>query len=258
MPHLTHVSVIEFLLLMGFVSAFFDAVVGGGGLISVPALLFVGLPPAAALGTNKLASSIGAFTSTMNYLKSGKINLSLVKYLFPLAVLGSILGTATLRAVPSSFMRPLVVVMLVAVAIYTLVKKNVGQVSTFSAVTSKVLVVGAVVAAILGFYDGFFGPGTGSFLTITFTLLGFDFVQAAGNAKALNFGSNIAALMTFLFLHVIHFEYGLIMAVGMVLGAMAGSQFAIRKGPAVVRPLFILVTAVMIGDQFVKLLGHLA
>ncbi len=252
--HLTHVEAICFLLVMGFISAFFDAIVGGGGLISVPALLFVGLPPAVTLGTNKLAGSVGAFTSTMSYLKSGKIQFSLIKYVFPLSVIGAVFGSATLHLIPSSFLRPLVLIMLVAVTLYTLLKKNIGESSTFSGVTRKIILLCAVVAFVIGFYDGFFGPGTGSFLTIAFTLLGFDFVQSAGNAKALNFGSNISALVTFMFMHTIDYQYGVPMAIGMVFGALLGAQFAIRKGPVVVRPLFILATVAMIGDQMIKLL----
>ena len=100
-------------------------------------------------------------------------------------------------------------------------------------------VSGGTVAFIIGFYDGFFGPGTGSFLIFAFLLLGFDFVSSSGNAKALNFASNIAAMITFLWLGYVHLEYSLIMGFGMILGAIAGTRVAIRKGAAYVKPLFV-------------------
>jgi uncharacterized membrane protein YfcA len=238
-----------FLVAAGFVASFIDSVVGGGGLISVPALLWTGLPPSVVLGTNKLAGTMSSMTSTISFMRSGKVDLKLVKYLFPLSVIGSTLGVVLVQQIPPDFLRPLVVVMLGMVLVYTLFKKDWGQASSYRGTTVRTVVLAGLVAFVLGFYDGFFGPGTGSFLLFAFLMLGFDFVGAAGNAKVLNFGSNIAALVTFAMYGSIDYAYGIPMAVAMIFGALVGSRVAIRKGESYVRPLFLFMTTVLIGKQ---------
>jgi uncharacterized protein len=249
-----NLGVLLFLALSGFISAFIDAIVGGGGLISLPALLMTGLPPSTVLGTNKFASSLGSFTSTLSYFKSGKVSFRTVRYLFPFSVIGSILGAFTVRHIPSTFLRPMVIVLLIGVAVYTFVKKDWGKESTFRGLTPKLLFSAIAVALVIGFYDGFFGPGTGSFLIFSFLMIGFDYINASGNAKVLNFGSNIGSLLTFALLGAVQYEYGIIMGISMIVGALTGSQFAIRKGVAWVRPIFILMTLVLVGKQLWTLL----
>ena len=238
-----------FLLGTGFVASFIDSVAGGGGLIALPAMLLSGLPLPIALGTNKLASTMSSLTSTLSFMHSGKVNYGLVVWLFPLAFLGAVIGAYAVQQIPSQFLKPLVVVLLIVVTIYTVLKKDWGEQSTYMGMDKKKGFFSALVALLLGFYDGFFGPGTGSFLIFAFLMVGFDFVVAAGNAKVLNFASNIAALITFMLLGAVNYRYGMIMGAGMIAGAIAGSQLAIRKGVAYVRPVFLLVTAVLIGKQ---------
>ena len=248
MEHIS-MEMISFLLGAGFIAAFIDSVVGGGGLISVPALLMTGLPPGVVLGTNKLASICCSSTSSITFLRSGKMDLGLIKYLFPLSLIGTVLGAYTVRLIPSEFLKPLVVIMLVVVAIYTVFKKDWGDTSTYKGINKRAGILGGFAALALGFYDGFFGPGAGSFLIFVFLMLGFDFVVAAGNAKALNMASNLGAVATFLLAGSVHYAYGLTMGVGMIVGAIAGSKFAIAKGAAYVKPLFISVTTLLIGKQ---------
>lgn len=238
-----------FLVGVGFVAAFIDSAVGGGGLISLPALLFAGLPPSVALGTNKLGSSISSLTSAISFMASGKINFRLVRWLFPLALGASALGSYTVIHVPAEFLKPLVVVLLIAVALYSLLKKNWGDHSTYRGLSKYTAAAAAIVAAVIGYYDGFFGPGTGSFLIFAFLLIGFDFVRAAGNAKVLNFASNIGSLAMFIVLGKVNYIYGLTMGAAMIGGAMAGSQLAIRQGTRYVKPLFLIITVVLIGKQ---------
>ncbi|WP_371375728.1 TSUP family transporter [Sporomusa aerivorans] len=242
-------EIIVFLLVVGFIAAFIDSVVGGGGLISLPALMFTGLPPSVVLGTNKLASTMCSLTSTLSFLRSGKIERKLAAWLFPLSFIGSSLGAYTVRHIPPEFLKPLVVVLLILVAIYTVCKKDWGSESTYTGLTRKTAVIIALVTFSIGFYDGFFGPGTGSFFIFAFLMLGFDFIVAAGNAKVLNFASNVAAAITFVLLDSVNFQYGLIMGVAMIAGAIAGSRLAIKSGTAYVRPLFIGVTGLLIGKQ---------
>lgn len=243
-----------FLIGAGFAAAFIDSVVGGGGLISVPALLFTGLPPSLVLGTNKLAGTMSSLTSTVSFLASGKIQVRLMAALFPLSLAGSVLGTFTVKQIPTAFLKPLVVGLLIAVTIYTLCKKNWGNQSRFQGLTPKNSIVLGTGAILLGFYDGFFGPGTGSFLIFMFLLLGFDFVGASANSKVLNLASNLGSLATFFALKSVNVFYGLPMGLAMIAGALVGSQVAIRKGSAYVKPLFVSVTTLLIGKQLWDLL----
>ncbi|MFB0844485.1 sulfite exporter TauE/SafE family protein [Paenibacillus oleatilyticus] len=242
-------DMILFLVIVGFAAAFIDSVVGGGGLIAVPALMFTGLPTNMVLGTNKLGGTLSSLTSTVSFLFSGKINGKLVLLLFPLSFIGSALGTYTIHLVPSTFLKPLVVGLLIVILIYTLLKKNwdgSGQQVRFTFARGLAT---AVCAFALGFYDGFFGPGAGSFLLFLFLMLGFDFVGASANAKVLNFASNVASLVSFFWLKSVHLGYGLPMGLAMIAGSIVGSQVAIRKGSKYVKPLFIGITAILIGKQ---------
>ncbi len=238
-----------FLVVAGFFASFVDSVVGGGGLISLPSLLLLGLPPQLALGTNKLAGVISSFTSSLAFLRSGRVEMEIVRWFFPLSLGGSVLGVLTVRHVPSDFLRPLVVAMLVLVALYTVRRKEWGQHATYEGPTPRVWVWGGLASLGLGFYDGFFGPGTGSFLLFVFLMLGFDFVRGAGNARVLNFASNIAAIVTFALLGSVQYTAGLVMGIGMVAGALAGTRLALTKGAAYVRPLFLSITTLLIGKQ---------
>lgn len=247
-------AMLLFLLAAGFIASFVDSVVGGGGLIAMPALLFTGLPPTLALGTNKLAGTMSSLTSSASFLFSGKIKLRLVAMLFPLSLLGSVLGTLTVKQIPASFLKPMVVVLLIGVAIYTLCKKSWGNQSRFAGPTVKNITILTAGALALGFYDGFFGPGTGSFLIFMFLLLGFDFVGASANSKVLNLASNLGSLVTFFMLKSVNIYYGLPMGAAMIAGALVGSQVAIRKGSSYVKPLFLSVTGLLIGKQLWDLL----
>ena len=143
--------------------------------------------------------------------------------------------------------------MLVAVAVYSVVKKDWGSVSTYHGLTPQMTYLSFLVAFLFGFYDGFFGPGTGSFLLFSFLLLGFDFVGAAANARALNFSSNIAGLIAFSLLGAVEYRYAIPMGLAMIVGAFCGTKTALAKGAGYVRPLFIVVTSILIGKQLLDL-----
>ncbi|AXN38523.1 TSUP family transporter [Peribacillus butanolivorans] len=241
-----NISTLLLLVCFGFLAAFIDSVVGGGGLISIPALLFSGLSPTAAIATNKLASSMGSLTSTIAFIRSGKVDFQLVAKLFPLIFTGSLLGAWVVNFVSPELLKPLVLVLLIAVAIYTILKKNWGHESTYQKLSLQKALLFSFTIFAIGFYDGFLGAGTGSFILFAFLIIGFDFLHSAGNAKFLNFGSNIAALIMFIFLDAVNFSYGIPMGISMIVGALVGSKFAIKKGVAYVRVLFIFVTIFLI------------
>ena len=238
---------------MGFVAAFIDSVVGGGGLISVPTLMWAGLPMLNVLGTNKLASTMGACAGFLTYWKSGTIDKKIMRVMFPLAFIGSIVGVFVVRQVPPDFLRPLVVVMLIVIAIYSVAKKNWGADKKSVHVSHKNYLLGVVLIFILGFYDGFFGPGTGSFMLFLYLMMGYGFLGAAANARAANFASNLAAVIVFTTFGLANFSYAVPMGLGMIVGAHFGAKMAITKGAAYVRPLFIGMTIILIGKQIIEL-----
>lgn len=246
-------TTVAFLVIAGFIASFIDSTVGGGGLISTPALLSMGLPVPYALGTNKLAASIGCFTSVVSFWRAGKIKKAALS-LMPLSFIGSALGAYVVYLLPEQLMKNIIVVLLVAVAVYTYRRKDWGDTSTVEQLGRQALIGAVIMAFTLGFYDGFFGPGTGSFLIFGFLYLGYDFVTAAGNAKALNFASGVGALVSFAISGTIVWSYGLIMAAAMVLGAVFGTRVAIKKGASYVRPLYLLVTTLLIGKQVYDIL----
>jgi uncharacterized protein len=237
------------LVVFGFLAAFIDSVVGGGGLIALPALLFTGLTPAAAVATNKLAGTIGSLTSTIMFYRSGQLNLRSVYKLFPLTFIGSMLGAWTVHLMNPELLKPLMLVMLAVVAIYTIFKKDWGGISSDKKFAIHQLLIFMVVIFAIGFYDGFIGPGTGSFLIFTFLMMGFNFLKAAGNAKFLNFGSNIAALLMFIYLGQVNYAYGIPMGLAQLAGAICGSRFAIKRGSGYVRALFIVVTFLLLAKN---------
>ncbi|MEL3962765.1 TSUP family transporter [Lysinibacillus endophyticus] len=242
MPLDLDLSIILILFLFGFLAAFIDSVVGGGGLIALPALLFTGLSPSAAVATNKLAGSMGSLTSTITFYKSGKIDLKPIAKLFPIVFIASMIGAWIVHLMDPTLLKPLMLIMLALVAVYTIFKKDWGNISTYKKLTKKKYIGYIFLVSAIGFYDGFLGPGTGSFLIFSFLLIGFDFLKAAGNAKFLNFASNIGALVMFLMLGQINFIYGFTMGVAQIIGAIVGSKFAIKRGTNYVRVLFIVVT----------------
>lgn len=251
------VYVILIIVLFGFLAAFIDSVVGGGGLISTPALLAIGLPPAVALGTNKLASSFGTLTSTIKFVRSGNVDLKIIAKLFPFVLVASVGGAYLATMLPAQLLKPLIIVALSLVFIYTLVKKDWGSVRTFTSFTPIKATMFVIAYLIIGFYDGFIGGGTGSFMLFVLLMFDFDFLSAAGNAKVLNFASNIGALILFMSLGQVNYFYGMIMAISMIAGSYVGAQFAISKGVGYVKVLFIIVTAVLIVKNAYDYIIHL-
>jgi len=248
-------STLLFLACFGFVAAFIDSTVGGGGLISLPALMGAGISPYYALGTNKLAGTISSATSSFTFIRNGKFDKKLMVLLFPFSFLGAFFGAKTVLYVPQDLLQIMVVVMMAVIFVYTLIHKRFGEDTTFKGFTRFSLGLGIPLAFLIGFYDGFFGPGTGSFFVFVMVLLfGYDFVIAAGNGRILNLASNLAALGVFLWEGKVLFLPGLTMGVAMLLGASIGARVAIRTGVRYVRPLFLLVSVALITKMIYELI----
>ncbi|MFA4136178.1 MULTISPECIES: sulfite exporter TauE/SafE family protein [unclassified Brevibacillus] len=248
-------STIVLLAVFGFVAAFIDSTVGGGGLISLPALLGLGMPPYLALGTNKLAGTISSATSSYTFIKNGKFDKKLMLILFPVSLIGAYFGAKTVLFVPQEFLKTLVVIMMALIFVYTLFNKRFGQDSNYNGLTKFTLGIGIPFTFLIGFYDGFFGPGTGSFFVFLMVLLfGYDFVIAAGNGRILNLASNISALFVFTMEGKVVFMTGLIMGIAMLLGANLGAKMAIKTGVRYVRPLFLVVSITLIVKMVYELI----
>ena len=240
-------ELLAFLVVFGFGAAFIDSVVGGGGLISLPALLWIGLPPHLALGTNKAAAVMGALASFVTFVRSGRVNGWLIRRLFPLSLVGSAAGVLVVRQISPDVLRPLVVVMLAVVLVYSVLKKDWGRENRYHGMTRRMLLLSGVVAFSFGFYDGFFGPGTGSFLIFLFIrFFGFDFLHASAASKVVNVATNLAAIGYFVPNGFYLPLAAIVMAAANVTGSFVGTHLALRHGSGFVRKLFLGVVSALI------------
>lgn len=234
---------LAFLCSAGFVAAFVDAIAGGGGLISIPAFMVAGVSPHFTLGTNKFSATCGSLTSSLSYMKSGKTDNKVLKVLIPFTLVGAVLGVNTVLLIDQKYLQTMVLVMVLFVGMYTLFSKQLGAEDNFKGLTKSSLAKGIVMAFAIGFYDGFFGPGTGSFLIFGFIkIFGYDFISAGGNSKVLNFVSNIASLIIFAFHGQILYMYGIPVAIAMIFGSNIGSKFAMKQGVKVMKPIFVTMS----------------
>lgn len=238
-----NIYTLTFLCFAGFLASFVDSIAGGGGIISVPAYMIAGLPTHIALGTNKFAASMGSLTSSINFIRSGNCNFKLLKIVAPFTLIGSILGVKAVLLIDEGFLQPLVLVLVLGIGIYTFFSKTLGEKYTFQGFTKKNLSLSILLGFSLGFYDGFFGPGTGSFLVFGFiSILGFNFLKASANARVLNFVSNISALVTFAFSGNINYTIGIPVCIFMIIGAKFGTKLAIKKGNKIIKPIFVTMS----------------
>ena len=226
-----------------FLAGLLDAIAGGGGLISVPTYLAAGLPSHYVLGNNKFSSAPGTILSTLRYLKKGYIDKKIAITSAIFALLGSYLGTKTVLLLNPGFLRYVLVFLLPSIAIFTFVKKDVGLINNSHTIKLIPKFSLSILAGLLiGFYDGFFGPDTGSFLILIFSILiKYDLVTANGNTKAVNSASNIAAMITFIINGKILYTIGIPAIVCGLTGNYIGSNFVIDKGGKIIRPVMIFV-----------------
>lgn len=227
-----------------------DAVVGGGGLILLPALFLVApqLTPAAALATNKLTAFTGTSAAVITFARKIRMNWRLLGPAGLLAAVTSALGAATVSLIDKDMFIPVIMVILVAVALFVTLRPQLGSsLATHRPSARKFAIVVLLSAGGLGYYDGLFGPGTGTFLIISFaTFLGTEFVRSAAMAKVINLGSNFGALVFFAATGHVWWTLGLAMAVCNVVGAVTGSRMALSKGAGFVRITLLVVVTVMV------------
>ena len=228
----------------GLVAGFVDSIAGGGALITLPVLLSFGLDPRHALGTNKLQATFGSSSASWHYAQAKAVPLKDCTRGFVLSLLGAALGALAVQQLDPSFLKRAIPVLLVAVAIYTLLKPSLGAEDLHPRMARGVFDL--TFGLLIGFYDGFFGPGTGTFWTMAFMLgLGFNMTRATGYSKVMNFASNVSSLAFFLLGGNVCFVTGLTMGVGQVLGAKIGARMVIARGTKFIRPVFISVVLVL-------------
>jgi uncharacterized protein len=250
---------ILYLCLFAFLAGLIDSVVGGGGLIQLPAL-FVFLPHVAlpvVFGTGKLSSIAGTSVSMWRYARNVEINWRALLPAAASAFVFSFLGARALSHFNADLARPLILVLLILVALYTFFRKDFGAIHAPKLPERREIWYGILVGVVIGFYDGFFGPGTGSFLMFIFVgVFGFNFLSASASAKVVNVATNLSALLYFSYKGYILYHIGIPMAISSVLGSMVGTRIALVKGSAFVRKLFLVVVTGIICkfayDTFLK------
>jgi uncharacterized protein len=240
------VELIDLLLLCiaAFLAGFVDAIVGGGGLIQLPAALVIlpSFPVASVIGSLKIPAFSGTFIAALQYMNKVSINWKLVVVICTLAFFASYTGSYLLTQVSNAFMKPVLLAVLTAVAIYTYTKKGFGQKEEREITDSKQLQLAIFISLIIGFYDGFIGPGAGSFLILAFiAFLGFDFLHASAHAKLVNLATNLGSVTLFVVKGKIIWGIALPMAVANSLGGFAGAKLAIAKGNKFIRVFFLVV-----------------
>ncbi len=239
-------EILLFLFIVGLFAGFVDSIAGGGGMIALPTLLAFGIPPIASLATNKFQSTFGSFFASLYYVRHKYAELSKMKLMIILSFVGSMLGSFLMFNIDSGILKILIPLMTFCIGMYFLFSPNIGSVDKNKKMS--VLFFSFTFVLAIAFYDGFFGPGAGSFFALTFVVfLGFNLTKATAHAKVLNFVSNLSSLIFYLFFAKIYYGAGLAMAFGQIIGASLGAKLAVKKGQKLIRFFIVLVSFAIFG-----------
>ncbi len=245
------VETLLFLFFAAAIAGFMDTLAGGGGLITIPALVVSGIPPLAALGTNKLQSSFGSGTASFLLFKRKKIHWYELRPLMIAAFIGSAIGTVIVQFIDAKVLGFIIPLVLVMIAVYFITAPYLKLDTAKPRISDKVYQ--KTVLPIIGVYDGMFGPGTGSFLAVSgVSLRGLELINATAIAKPLNFATNIASLIVFIFAGQIIWLAGFAMIAGQMLGAWMGSHYLFKVNPKILRILIVTLCLVMLGQYWYK------
>ncbi len=238
----THLALL--LILAGFVAGFVDSIAGGGGLITVPALLLAGANPLQALATNKLQGTFGAGTAMLTYARAGHVRLQDQFLMAAVSAAAGAAGALVAHLIPADVLRLTMPVILIAVALFFALKPGLSDHDRVERMKPAVFTFTAV--PLIAAYDGFFGPGTGSFFMIGFVMLaGFGVLKATAHTKTLNFASNIGSLLVFIPSGATWWAVGIAMALAQVAGASLGARLAMRVGAKLIKPLLVVTSSAM-------------
>lgn len=238
-------EVILMLTAVAAIAGFIDAIAGGGGLLTIPAMLLANIPPVLTLGTNKLQAASGALAASITMIKKGVVSPSKMKLAIVGAFIGSVLGTIAVQMSSPDMLEKLIPFLIAAIGIYTLFAPSLGEVEAEPRVSESTWQ--RVIAPLIGFYDGYVGPGTGMFFALgNVALRGRQIIAATGAAKVLNLSTNIASLIFFILGGNVLWKVGLAMMVGQIIGAYAGSHMVVKGGSKIIRPVIVLVCLAMV------------
>jgi len=222
----------------GFAAGLVDAMAGGGGLVTIPVLLGIGMQPQTALGTNKLQGTFGSGSAMLQFTKGGAVDLQACVAGIVWTAFGAAIGTVAVQMLDPAFLRRAIPVLLIAVALFMLFSPHLGMADVRERMRKNAFY--ALFGLLIGFYDGFFGPATGTFWAMAFVLfLGFNLTRATAYTKVMNFTSNLVSLVFFLGGGFVSIPEGIVMGLGQFIGARIGSRLVMSKGSRIIRPVFI-------------------
>ncbi|MBP3040930.1 TSUP family transporter [Bacillaceae bacterium Marseille-Q3522] len=232
------------LFIVAVLAGWIDTIAGGGGMLTIPALLIAGIPPSVTIATNKLQGSCGTLMATVIFIKKKEISFKDMRLPILMTFLGSVLGGWLVSQIQAEYLVMILPFMLITIGLYFLFSPNISNEDRQMKIS--MVLFSLIAAPLLGFYDGFFGPGTGSLMALAFILLcGYSAPRATANAKILNFTSNLAALLYFIFFGQINWAVGFVMMLGQFIGSFFGARMVINKGASLIRPIVITVCFVM-------------
>tara|TARA_B100001029_G_C14935099_1_gene379915 strand:+ start:39 stop:788 length:750 start_codon:yes stop_codon:yes gene_type:complete len=235
------VTVYIILFFVALIASAIDAIAGGGGLLVVPTMLLLGMNPLVTLGTNKLQSCFGTATSSFNYYKNGLLKEKNIYFLISLSFIGSLIGTLLVSQLSNQLLSNLIPILLISAAIFLILNKG-----NRLNISKSLMIAFTPLILIIGFYDGFFGPGTGTFFVLTFLIIKErNLMEATAATKVLNFTSNFASYIVFQTKGFVIIELALIMAIAQIIGAYVGSKLAIKNGEKFVRPVIVLISILL-------------
>ncbi|MEO0496233.1 MAG: TSUP family transporter [Pseudomonadota bacterium] len=237
-------STLLFLIIAAFVAGFIDSIAGGGGLIAIPALLIAGLPPLSALGTGKLQALFGSGMAAIAYARGGHVNLRKLAPLAVVAFAGSVCGALLATILPTAFLAAIMPVALILIALYFAIKPDPGEVQQAARVPFAFFA--GFMVPLIGFYDGVFGPGAGSFYMLAYVALaGYGLLKATAHTKLLNFASNVGGFLVFAAGGTVLWSVGLMMGAAQIAGATFGARLAMKSGSLIIKPLLVITCLTM-------------
>ncbi|KAA8995390.1 TSUP family transporter [Affinibrenneria salicis] len=227
-------ALILLFFVVAIIAGWVDAIAGGGGLVTIPVMLAAGVPPAAAIATNKLGGVAGTFSASWHFIRTGQIDFRTSAIMIPTTFLGALLGGYLLNRINSEFLTFIIPVLLIGFALYFLFSPGIGELDKKTII--PVSLFAGLPAPLIGFYDGFFGPGTGTFFCLALVLLlGYNLVKSTANAKLLNFSSNLAALIYFISSGSILWQVGIAMLLGQFIGGYLGARMIVKNGKKLIK-----------------------
>jgi uncharacterized membrane protein YfcA len=238
--------VILLLSLMSFLAGFIDSVAGGGGLVLIPSLLLAGIPPQTALGTNKFAAIFGTSTALANFMKHGKVIWKIAGFGLVFSVIGSVIGTKSILYFDEKTTAKIILLLLPITAIITFLPKRQLKTSLSDLSKKDLYLFTPLLCFMVGFYDGFFGPGTGTFLIFGFYIfLGLHLINASAISKVFNLASNLGSFVTFAFADRVLYGIGIPIAISNLVGGYLGSLLAIKKGQQFIKVFLLIVFGIL-------------